>query len=83
MPRWTPGVPAQSRSGDGDELAAHERAAETFADRLAMSTVAVKVSRIGNFAMSITAASALNSRSTDSIAVADSEQTVIVDHDGR
>jgi hypothetical protein len=81
MPCWTPGVPAPSRSDD--EQTAHERPAETFADRLAMSTVAVKVSRIGNFAMSITAASALNSCSTDSIAVADSEQTVIVDRDGR
>jgi hypothetical protein len=48
-----------------------------------MSNVAVRVSRIGNFAMSITAASALNSCSTDSIAVADSQQTVFVDRDGR
>ena len=48
-----------------------------------MSTVAVKVSRIGNFAMSITAASALNSCSTDSIVDTDSEQTVVVDRDGR
>jgi hypothetical protein len=80
MPCWTRGVPDPSRSGD--ELAAHERSVAAFADRLAMSTVAVKVSRIGNFAMSITAASALNSCSTDSIAVADSQQTVFVDRDG-
>jgi hypothetical protein len=81
MPCWTQGVPAPSRSGD--EPAASERPPETLADRLAKSTVAVKVTRIGNFAMSITAVSALNSCSTDSIAVADSQQTVIVDHDGR
>jgi hypothetical protein len=81
MPCWTRGVPAASRS-DG-EPTAHERPAETFADRLAMSTVAVKVSRIGNFATSITAASALNSCSTDLIVVTDSEPTVVVDRDGR
>jgi hypothetical protein len=52
--------------------------ASALPDREAMSTVALDLSGIDNFAMPINEAFALNNNSIDSIAVADADQTVII-----
>jgi hypothetical protein len=59
-----------------DELAAQDAAA--LPDREAMSTVGLDLSGIDNFAMPINEALAMNIQSTDSVAIADADQTVII-----
>ena len=59
-----------------DELEAQDAAA--LPDREAMSTVGLDLSGIDNFAMPINEALAMNIQSTDSVAIADADQTVII-----
>ena len=59
-----------------DELEAQDAAA--LPDREAMSTIGLDLSGIDNFAMPINEALAMNIQSTDSVAIADADQTVII-----
>lgn len=61
---------------DTAELAAQD--ASALPDREAMSTLALDLSGIDNFAMPINEAVALNNHSVASVAVADADQTVII-----
>jgi hypothetical protein len=58
------------------ELEAQDAAA--LPDREAMSTIGLDLSGIDNFAMPINEALAINNNSTESIAAADADQTVII-----
>ena len=51
---------------------------ETLPDREAMSTITPDLSGVDNFAMPINEAFALNNFSSDSVAYADADQTVII-----
>jgi hypothetical protein len=60
----------------GEELAAQE--AQAVPDREAMSVLNADVAGIDNFAMPINEALAINHESTQSVAYADADQTVII-----
>ena len=52
--------------------------AQALPDREAMSTISIDPGSFDNFAMPINEALAINNQSTESIAVADADQTVII-----
>jgi hypothetical protein len=64
-----------------DGLSSEELVAETgeaLPDREAMSTITPDLSGVDNFAMPVNEAFALNNFSTQSVAYADADQTVII-----
>jgi hypothetical protein len=58
-----------------------EEAAQELPDREAMSVLKLNVVDVDNFAMPINEALALNNYSNASVAMADADQTVIIDQD--
>lgn len=58
-----------------------EQAAVDLPDREAMSVLRLGLEDIGNFAMPINEANAVNNLSNQSVAMADAQQVVIVDQD--
>jgi hypothetical protein len=68
-------------SDEGDELSTEELAGhdgQALPEREAMSSLNLNISGVENFAMPINEASALNYNSSNSVAVADADQTVIL-----
>lgn len=55
-----------------------EQAGQALPDREAMSTITTDLAGIDNFAMPVNEAIAMNIDSTQSVAVADADQTVII-----
>jgi hypothetical protein len=71
----------ERQPADVDGLTDQELAAQTgqsLPDREAMSTISTDLMGIDNFAMPINEALAMNIQSTDSVAIADADQTVII-----
>ena len=59
-----------------DDIDAEE--AQALPDRQAMSKIGLDIDGVDNFALVVNEASAMNIASTDSIAVADADQIVII-----
>jgi hypothetical protein len=70
--------PQEERSEALSERELEGETAQTLPDREAMSTIGLDLSGVGNFAMPINEALAVNNESVQSVAYADADQTVIV-----